>query len=309
MTGENLVAGTHHSDFYGGVTDVTNLIKSDTWAEGLANGVGVGLDVASAAIDPFGTLVSWGAGFLIQHFDPMKSWLNDLAGDPAEVAAFATTWNNIAFSLSQAAIDMENYATNDLADIYGEAKNAYDDLVGGTAVPAIRAAAESASAVASGLDRASGIVTIVHDLVRDVIAGIIGSLASAIAEMVCTVFVATGAVVSQISAKVASWVSKLGPKIQALIRAVGKLRGYLDRLSNTVSGGLKSALVEFDTPYIPSTSMRLAERGANGFLHNTANRTENTIFKFVGDDFAGDAYAVADGSVRALTQAASQLPE
>jgi len=208
----------------------------------------VGLDAACTVIDPIGTLVSLGAGFLIEHFNPMKGWLDDLVGNPAEVAACSATWNNIAASLNQAGADIEQYAKNDLFEVFGEASNTYTSMVHDAAVPSVAAAADAASAVAASFDRAAAVVKAVHDLVRDVIAGIVGSVVSAIVELAASFGTAAPAVVTQVSTKVGLWSGKIAPKIKALGRAIARLVKYL----NSIGHNLTRLPFRHDVSYIPS---------------------------------------------------------
>ena len=59
------------------------------------------MDAVATAIDPLGTLIAWGVGWVLDHIDPLKSWLNDLTGDAGRVIGFAQTWANAAGALQE----------------------------------------------------------------------------------------------------------------------------------------------------------------------------------------------------------------
>lgn len=306
MAGEDLVVEADTgslTDFHGisAVTDVAGLIKSDSWAEGGIDAASVGLDVVGLMVDPIGTLVSWGMAWVIEHFGPLKRWLDDLAGSPSEVTAFAGTWQNISTSLSQAADDIERDARNDLAEIEGETQDAYQAFVRDNVVPTARALSQSAAAVQASLERASGIVKIVHDLVRDIISTIVGSLASAALEEAATLGLGTPAVVTQVTEKVASWTARLQPLVGKLIRIIGKLKELHnklgDRLGELVTDKLTKNLAEFHVDYVPSYAKHLAVPDGLGggtwkanisekFLYGTAGRTVGNTSTTLGLDVA-----------------------
>ena len=93
MTDNPLVAQAHSSTTWytglGLVEDaalISNGIKDDSWVDGSLGGVGAGLDVLGMVIDPLGSLVAWGVGWLMEHVQPLKDALDWLAGQPDEIA-------------------------------------------------------------------------------------------------------------------------------------------------------------------------------------------------------------------------------
>ena len=70
---------------------LADAISSGNWIEGVIGAVSVAVDTAATVIDPLGSLIGAGLGWLMDHFDPLKTWLNDFAGDAGEVAGFAQT--------------------------------------------------------------------------------------------------------------------------------------------------------------------------------------------------------------------------
>ena len=71
------------------IHDLAQALQGGSWLEvGLA-GVGAALDVAATVVDPFGSLIAAGLGWLMDHLQPLKGWLEDLTGDAGAVAGFA----------------------------------------------------------------------------------------------------------------------------------------------------------------------------------------------------------------------------
>jgi hypothetical protein len=64
--------------------------------------VSAGLDTLAFVPDPVGALLQSGVAWLIEHVKPLSQALDGLAGDPAQIRAYAQTWRNVAASLRDA---------------------------------------------------------------------------------------------------------------------------------------------------------------------------------------------------------------
>lgn len=53
-------------------------IESGNWVEGGLAAFSTVADTVAAVIDPLGSLIAAGLGWLIDHFEPIKGWFNDL---------------------------------------------------------------------------------------------------------------------------------------------------------------------------------------------------------------------------------------
>ena len=71
------------------IESISSSLKAGSWLGVGLSTVGAAADVASAVMNPIATLVSWGAGFLIEHFEPLKGWMDQLAGNADQVRAHA----------------------------------------------------------------------------------------------------------------------------------------------------------------------------------------------------------------------------
>lgn len=204
-------------------------IQSGSWIDGGMASLTVLVDAAAAIIDPIGTLVANGLGWVLDHAEPLKGWMNDFTGDAGEVLAFARTWRNVAVRIDDNA---EAFArrTHDLEDMSGAAIDAYL-VFAGDAVAHLRATGSWAEAIARGLEMASELVQTVHDVIRDALAQLVGTAVSVAAEMALTVGLATPAAIAQISSRVSSLATRLGKTITKLLAAFKRLRGLLDSLN------------------------------------------------------------------------------
>ncbi len=64
---------------------ISNGIQNNSWVDGTLGGVGGSLNMLAMAIDPLGSLVSWGVAWLMEHVKPLQEALDWLAGNPDEV--------------------------------------------------------------------------------------------------------------------------------------------------------------------------------------------------------------------------------
>ncbi|MFT4260763.1 TNT domain-containing protein [Microbacterium sp.] len=204
-------------------------IRSGDWVQGTVAGVGVALDTAATVIDPLGSLIGAGLGWLIDHLEPLKGWFNDFTGDAGQVAAFGQTWANISDQLEDAQHEL-NRILADVDHLHGETIDAYVRFQRETAQH-LGVAASWADAMSTGLQVAGTIVQIVHDVVRDVLSQLVGSIISWAAEAIFTLGLATPAIVAQVSTRVASLATKVGRSVTDALSSCKALARLLDQLS------------------------------------------------------------------------------
>ena len=106
-------------------TDTFNGIKDGDWVSGGLGMLSLAGDLASAAVDPFGTLMSSVAGFLMEHIQPLKDMLDSIAGDPPVIQSYADTWGNVAKALGDRKTDFDNAVKTGTTGWTGEAADAY----------------------------------------------------------------------------------------------------------------------------------------------------------------------------------------
>ncbi|PKI89915.1 hypothetical protein CW368_12180 [Actinomycetales bacterium SN12] len=229
-------------------------IKSGDWVAGGFAVFSGAMDTVAAVIDPLGSLIASGLGWLMEHLEPLKGWLNGLTGDAGQVAGFSQTWTNVGAQLRQSASDL-SVVLGDLDAADGEAVRAYlafqEDVVAH-----LHAAGSWADGVATGMQMASTIVQVVHDLVRDALAQLVGSLISYASELILTVGLAAPLVIEQAATRVSALVTRFSTKIPQLVDALRQLGKLVD--------DLKALFTRFDD--IADKALRRGggeERGVN----------------------------------------------
>ena len=236
---------------------LVDAVQSGSWLEGgVATFSGV-VDTAAAVVDPIGTLLANGLGWVLDHVDPLRGWLDDFTGDAGEVEAFAQTWENIATRMHESG-DALSRRTDDVADMSGAAIDAYLAYAA-DASRHLCAVGDWATAIGAGMRIASQLVQVVHDLVRDAVSQIVGTAISVAAETALTLGIAAPFAIGQISARVASLAATVGRAIarlqrglKELIRLIGQLRDLFARGSAVIGRMLRGGAAPVSVIRAPS---------------------------------------------------------
>jgi uncharacterized protein YukE len=237
-----LVAQAHDSTtWYTGLglvedaVQVSNGIHDNSWVDATVGGVGGSLEAVGLVIDPFGSLTAWGVGWLMEHVKPLQDALDWLAGNPDQIAAHATTWQNVS---TASTATHERYAAalrTQITAWHGESADAYrthatDQLA------AIEGIATVTKAIAYAVEGAGLLVGLVREIVRDLIAQFVATLAARLPQWLAaeglTLGIATPVVVSQVSVLVAKWANKIQHFVRAMLSSLRNLSGRLTELTN-----------------------------------------------------------------------------
>lgn len=217
--------------------DISNGIQNNSWVDASLGGVGGTLDVLGMAIDPLGSLVAWGVGWLMEHVRPLKEALDWLAGNPDEIAAHAATWRNVsafATGTHQQFADAVRAQTTGWAGASGDAYRGH----AAQQLEAIGGIATASGAISYAVEGAGLLVGLVREIVRDLIAQFVGTLAARLpqwlAEAGLTLGVATPVVIGQVAALVAKWVNKIQHFVRALLDSLRRLNGKLGELTGVL---------------------------------------------------------------------------
>jgi len=240
-----LVAGAHDSTtWYTGLglvedaAQVAGGIHNNSWVDGTLGGVGGSLDILSMAIDPLGSLVSWGVSWLMEHVKPLREALDWLAGNADEVAAHAATWNNVAAFTDAARQDFVARLKAEVADWFGSSGDAYREHAG-THVAVLEGMSTAAQGISYAVEGAGLLVGLVRGIVRDLIAQFVGTLAARLPQWLAgegfTLGIATPVVIGQVSALVAKWVNKIQHFVRALLASLRRLHPMLNRLGDILT--------------------------------------------------------------------------
>lgn len=226
------VAGTHLLE---SLVDLSAAIRSENWLDATLSGVGTVLDAAAAVMDPIGSLISAGLGWLMEHMEPLKGWLSDLTGDAGAVLGFAATWDNIAAELDLAAGDYTRVLRADVGGMSGAGVQAYVRHGEGVAAD-LRGLTSASSAVGSALRTASTVVQAVRELVRDALTDLVGAAISWTLQTFASAGLATPWVAAQVATRVSSLVARVGGKVTAVVRSMTALRGLVSELDGVLAG-------------------------------------------------------------------------
>ncbi|WP_143132651.1 RHS repeat-associated core domain-containing protein [Amycolatopsis rubida] len=203
-------------------------IESGDWASIAMGAVGVALDVLSTAMDPFGSILAAGVGWLIEHVGPLKEALEALTGKADEIKAQAETWQNVAKELESIGKDLTSCVEKDLQSWTGEAADAYRERTEDVA-NLLGAAQKGTEGAASGVKTAGEVVAAVRMLVRDIIAQLVGHLISWALQVLFTAGIGMAWVLPQVTAAVAKTAAELARITKQLVSALKALMPLLKK--------------------------------------------------------------------------------
>ncbi|AVT36544.1 WXG100 family type VII secretion target [Plantactinospora sp. BB1] len=208
-------------------------IESGSWIDGVLGGVSAGLDALALVSDPAGVLLQYGIAWLIEHVKPLSEALDWLAGDPAQIAAYAQTWRNVAGSLRESVADLAQQVRADVSDWTGSAGDAYRSWAK-EQQDAIAGLAKAADAMAVATESAGQLIAGVRMLVRDAIAALVSRLVVYAAELLATGGFAAPLVVEQALTLIASWAAKIARWVRALLSSLRKFASFIGRLDELI---------------------------------------------------------------------------
>ncbi|WP_410660874.1 hypothetical protein [Amycolatopsis sp. lyj-112] len=209
--------------------DAFNGISSGDWVGGGLGVLSLAGEIASAAIDPFGYLLSSVASFLMEHMQPLKDMLDAVAGDPPVIQSYSETWGNVAKKLEETQVEFSNTVKNGTSGWTGEAADQYR-----------KQAAEQAEAISGASTVAGGISTVVmifgeivafvREFIRQLIADAVGKLIAWVMETVFSLGFGTPIVVAQAVTAIAKWAAKIADKLKELCDAMRRVSPLLGKL-------------------------------------------------------------------------------
>jgi hypothetical protein len=208
--------------------------KDGSWIETSLGVVGASLDTLGLIVDPIGTLLQYAAAWVIEHVKPLSEALDWLAGDPAQIAAHARTWRNVAAMLREDVAQLTSAQRDELPDWSGTAAQAYQAWAAEQR-GALNGLAKGADAMATITQCAGFLIGAVRVLVRDLIATAVSRLIVYAGEELLTAGVATPVVVAQVTNLVASCAAKISRWLQALLASLRRLMAMVRRLGELIT--------------------------------------------------------------------------
>lgn len=227
----------------GTAEDLSALITSlrdEEWVESGLHGISVGLGVAGAVVDPVGALAAAGAGWAMEHVGPLRTWLDDLAGDPPAVMADSGRLDDASHQVTSMAGDLREAARSHLGPMEGLSVEACQQFTRDTTRDADQFAAVL-QAGAAAMRVASGIVDAVRSLVRDAIAELVGMATSSAVTVALTAGAGTPVVMARVALRTEALVLKLGGTLKAMARSFEALRLLLVRAESSLAALTRAA--------------------------------------------------------------------
>ncbi|MFC7491675.1 MULTISPECIES: hypothetical protein [unclassified Knoellia] len=209
-------------------------IQSNNWIDMALSSVAVGFDVYATISDPLGSLFAAGIGWIIDHLDPIKTWFDELTGNPEAVSAFAATWQNVSTEVGSVRDDFREDADSRLEGMTGPNVEAYRQHVT-KQVQKLDLMSKGARAMSFGFDGCAVLVGFVHGLIRDALAQIAGAICSYVAELVLTLGAATPLVIHQATTRVSALCAEVLPKIKGLKNSVRDLDTLISQLKDILN--------------------------------------------------------------------------
>lgn len=221
------------------VNDVSSLNEGSSWVEsGLAYG-GLAMEGISLAVDPIGTLLSYGLSWLIEHVQPLKEALDWFAGDPDGVAAYGKTWANVSKSVEEAAQQYEDAVKADTASWTGAAGDAYRKTAAEKG-EALAGAAKLAGTISSVVTIMGEVVSFVREFVRDLVADCVSRLITYALEALLPPIASLAWVVPQAVAFISKTVTKIADIVGKLTRTISNVSPKLAKLAEVFGDIMKT---------------------------------------------------------------------
>ncbi|MFJ7212371.1 hypothetical protein [Amycolatopsis sp. NPDC098790] len=209
--------------------DAFNGIKDGDWVSGGLGVLSLAGEIAGAAIDPFGYLMSSVASFLMEHVQPLKDMLDSVAGNPPVIQSYADTWGNVSKALGERKTDFDNAVKNGTTGWTGTGADAYRKFAAEHS-EALSGAATVAGAISTVTMIMGQVVSFVRETVRQLIADLVGKLIAWVMEEVFSLGFGTPVVVAQASAAIAKWGKKIGDLLKKLTDTIRKVSPLLSKL-------------------------------------------------------------------------------
>ncbi|MFC7279413.1 DUF6883 domain-containing protein [Paractinoplanes rhizophilus] len=224
------------------IEQIATGVSNGDWVSGGLGMAGAGLDGLALVSDPVGALLQYGVAWLIEHVKPLSEALDWLAGDPAQIAAHAQTWRNVAAALTADADALARAVRWDTTEWTGSAGDAYRGWVS-ERERSLRALSQAADTMAAMTDGAGMLIGTVRLMVRDAVATVVSRLITYAVELIASLGGAGPWVVEQATTLCASWAAKIAGWLRDLIASIRNLVARGDLLGRAVEA-LKKWFVE-----------------------------------------------------------------
>jgi hypothetical protein len=227
------------------IEQIIHGVRNGSWIDGTLGVAAAGLDGLALISDPVGALLQYGIAWLIEHVKPLSEALDWLAGDPAQIAAHAQTWRNVAGRLHDEADALGRSVRWDVEEWTGAAATAYGAHAGRRAEN-LRTLGLAAEGMALITEAAGALIGTVRIMVRDAVATVVSRLIVYAGELLATAGLATPLIVEQVATLCAAWGARIARWLKALISSLRDLGTAMRRLGDRVND-LKQGRTEAST--------------------------------------------------------------
>ncbi|PWK85470.1 hypothetical protein C8D88_10698 [Lentzea atacamensis] len=289
ITEENKLKGSLFIEAYGSLIDG---ISKDAESEAekaldiTFNAIGAASATVMLAIDPLGSIIGAGVGWLIEHVSFLRDALNQLMGNPEEIQANVEATKARAAELRVLAEDHKNgLATFD--GWTGTSSERFKASMDGMSqeLDELASAVETKAKIVAIMGM---LVTVLRDIVRDLIAQLIGSLIGgaliAAATMIPTFGASIPAFIGFAVGKAVALGTNIAARVARVVAALGrqmKRIGDLDDIMAKISKGWE----RFEN------SADVAEIGYEGW--KASNGVDKKIDEAVANNQSGGGTATA----------------
>ena len=164
----------------GDIRDAVIQLESGEWMGGAESAISALGGIAELTLGGLSSWVSYGVEMLLSYVDPLKFWMDQLAGDSAQVNGMAMTWASIGDSLRSTASELASGSSSAMQNMKGESVSRYLGRQG-QVIGSINTLADASAAVGRAVAKAAELVQKVHDYVCKLISDIIGEAAEGVA--------------------------------------------------------------------------------------------------------------------------------
>ncbi|WDG18130.1 hypothetical protein [Microbacterium sp. Clip185] len=266
---------------------LSQAVRNGDWLEGGLAFLDTLGNAAAALADPIGTLASIGLGWVMKYLKPLSTWLDQLAGSEANVAAVAQQWTNAGSALRDTGNTLVT-RLSDLDGLSGDTVRTYVRFAQDTAKH-IAATGDWADAAAGGLRSASSLVAKMQGVVKNAISQVVATAIEAMAVVAASFGLGIGYAIARVVTKVNQLVNKVVRPLTQVVRSVKSLVGLVQQLgslfksterlsSSILGGGAKSTTVTAGSVVDASGATRLGNT-AQANLISAGHKADNWHFE------------------------------
>lgn len=226
-----------------GFKSLSSALESGAWLDAAVAGLRTVKAVCDVLLDPIGALVGAGIGWIMEHLQPIKGWLEKLLGNKEAIAAYAGIWSAVSGAMRASGDDLSSSAARDTAGMSGAGVAAYQTHTAGLSQQ-ISSFGDFADAVGGAVAQGGNIVENVYAIVKRALTDCVTTAIKAVLAAMATFGIGMPAAIATTVNKVRTWVTEVLPKVTGVVTTLKALISLADGGAN-VSHGAMPGLREF----------------------------------------------------------------